>query len=448
MLTSEQFYTHSIRNLPEGSGIARILAAAIQAVEPGAAVRKACQLKEDKLLIGERTFELEKFKRIFLIGIGKAALTMTASAQTILGDRVSSGLIVTKKSSTPYSMNLPVLLTGHPIPDKRSLDAGQQIFALLDGLAESDLVIFLISGGGSALVTFPYPGISLQDMQILTAQLLACGARVDEINTLRRQLDQVKGGGLARRAAPASQISLILSDVVGNPLEAIASGPTVPDPTSRVDALNILKKYQLMDMVPESIKLVLESKTGDYPGDKVRFEKDLTLIIGSNLMAAQAALEQARLEGFNSYLLRNDLQGEAREVAHDLSTHLRWAWQRGDPVPRPACIIAGGETTVSLKGNGRGGRNQELALSAVTDLAGFPDVMLITLATDGEDGVTDAAGAVVTGDSYARAVSLGMHPGDFLVRNDSYPFFQALDDLIKIGSTGTNVNDLTFLLTF
>jgi glycerate 2-kinase len=444
----KSFSTYSLRKSPYGEGIGRILATAIQAVEPGAVVCHAMRLEENKLLIGGKTYQLEKFKRIILIGIGKAALAMVASAEEILGKRVSTGLIVTKNHKQAYFGKMSVLLGGHPIPDERSLLAGERILEMLTGLEENDLVICLISGGGSALVTSPYAGISLKDLQELTTQLLACGASVDEINTLRRQLDRIKGGGLAQKAFPATLISLILSDVVGNPLEAIASGPTVPNPTTQEDALNVLKRYHLLEKVPESILKFLERKTDLLSPRKDQPENIQNIIIGNNLMAAQAALDQARLEGFNPYLLRNDLQGEARQVAHELSTHLRWAWQHGDPVPRPACILAGGETTVILKGNGKGGRNQELALSAVTDLADFPGVMLISLATDGEDGVTDAAGAVVTGDTYRRATALGLSPVPYLDRNDSYPFFLALDDLIKIGSTGTNVNDLMFLFTF
>jgi len=448
MITAEKFSTHSFRNNPHGPGIQRILAAAVQAVEPGAAVRKFVQRSGKKLRIGNLEYDLEKIKRILLIGIGKAAPAMTIALQDLLGDRVCAGLIVTKYRPGGYSGSLTIQEAGHPIPDERSLLAGEQILSLLEGLDASDLVICLISGGGSALVTCPQVGISLEDIQVLTAQLLTCGARIDEINTLRRQLDRIKGGGLALAAAPAQLVSLIMSDVVGNPLEAIASGPTVANPTTRADALNILDKYQLRDKVPESILNILVSNLDKLLPGKADFEKVHNLIVGSNLLAAQAALAQARLEGFNTYLLRTDLQGEAREVAHELCTHLRWAWQRADPVPHPACILAGGETTVSLRGDGRGGRNLELALSAVTDLADFPDVMLVTLATDGEDGVTDAAGAVVTGDSFARAAELGLQPESYLERNDSYPFFSALDDLLKPGETGTNVNDLTFLFTF
>ena len=278
--------------------------------------------------------------------------------------------------------------------------------------------------------------------------LLAGGARIDEMNSLRRRLERLKGGGLVRASNGATIVSLILSDVVGNPLEAIASGPTAPDPTNRSNTLALVEKYGLRGKVPGSILSVLEqAPETSKPGDPI-FQKVQNVVVGSGLLAAQAALKQAELELFHPYLLRIDLQGEARQTAFELATTLRQAKRTGDPVPRPACIIAGGETTVTVTGKGKGGRNTELALAAVTELADFPDVMPITLATDGEDGPTEAAGAVVTGATYRRAAALNLYPDDFLSRNDSYSFFAELDDLLKPGPTGTNVNDLVFLLVF
>jgi hydroxypyruvate reductase len=277
---------------------------------------------------------------------------------------------------------------------------------------------------------------------------LACGARIDEINVLRRRLERIKGGGVVKMANDATIISLILSDVVGNPLEAIASGPTAPDPTDRADALSILTKHGLEDHTPASILHALRiSPETPKPDDSI-FTKVQNIIVGNNQLAAQAALRQAEKEGFHPYLLRMDLQGEAREVALELATFLRQAKRTGNPIPAPACIVSGGETTVTLHGDGKGGRNTELALASVSELADIPGVVLVTLATDGEDGPTDAAGAVVTGESYCRAARLDLQPGDFLARNDSYSFFAALGDLLKPGPTGTNVNDLTFLFIF
>jgi hydroxypyruvate reductase len=272
---------------------------------------------------------------------------------------------------------------------------------------------------------------------------LSSGARIDEVNTLRRQLDRIKGGGLAR-ATKARIISLILSDVIGNPLEAIASGPTAPDPTTKKDALRILKKYGLERQVPDSILSYLEDD-GLSSRDQEQapgFQDVQNIIVGDSRLAAQAALEQAEREGFQSEILTNELQGEAREVGRELARRLRAA---SAVRARPFCLIAGGETTVTLRGNGKGGRNQELALGAVEELRGLEKVMLIALGTDGDDGPTDAAGAVATGQTARKAESLGLDAADSLSRNDAYPFFDALGDLLKTGPTGTNVNDLIFL---
>jgi hydroxypyruvate reductase len=418
-VNTNSFATHSL-NDPR---ILQILCAALSAVDPTEAVQKNIPKLEGK---------------VHGLGIGKASIPMlTALAETI---PLSSALAISKHASSLNSNVFPVLLGSHPIPDSRSLIAGQRVLEFVSSLNEEDTLVCLISGGGSALVTAPYA--PLEDMQTLTSLLLSCGARIDEINTLRRQLDQIKGGGLAR-ATKAKLISLILSDVIGNPLEAIASGPTVPDPTTREDAIEILRKYGIEKQVPKSIMNFLESDSLLSNIEKLasRFNSE-NLIIGDNKLAAQAALEQAQREGFDVEILTNELQGEARDVGVTLAGRLR------DEIikrPRPFCLIAGGETTVTIKGNGKGGRNQELALSAVNELRDLENVMLISLATDGEDGPTDAAGAVVTGESARRAELLGLHAADYLSRNDAYHFFHALGDLIKTGPTGTNVNDLVLL---
>jgi hydroxypyruvate reductase len=363
----------------------------------------------------------------------------------ILGDRLSTGLVIPKRATPGSYSPLTILTGGHPIPDERSLEAGKRTIELVSSLGPDDLLICALSGGGSALVTAPVDGLSLVDTQVLTSAMLTCGASIDEINTLRRRMDKIKGGGIAKITNGTTIVSLILSDVVGSALEAIASGPTAPDPTTRAAALSILVKYQLENRIPISILHSLRTyPETPKPGDPI-FEKVQNVIVGSNLLAAQAALLQAEVDGFQPYLLRTDLQGEARLIAFELTTFLRQASLTGDPIPGPACIVAGGETTVMLAGNGKGGRNTELALAAVSELADFPGVMLITLATDGEDGPTDAAGAIVTGETFRRAAGLGLHPRPYLERNDSYTFFNALDDLLKPGPTGTNVNDLVFL---
>jgi len=456
MLSAESFWTSSLRLAPEGGRITRILAAAIAAVEPGTALERFVKRDGEMLTISGRTYDLRLFRRVVLLGLGKASLAMSHALAEILGGRLSSGLVIPKHAPTISQFPLSILQGDHPVPGKGSLEAGQKTVELVSSLGPDDLLFCLISGGGSALVAAPVEGVSLTALRALTSALLACGARVDEINCLRRRLDRVKGGGIVKMANGATIISLILSDVVGSPLEAIASGPTAPDPTRRLNALSILAKYGLEHQIPSSIRHALRSSPETPKAGDPIFEKVQNVIVGSNLLAAQAALTQAEAEGFHPYLLRTDLQGEARQAAYVLATFQRQAWKTGNPVQRPACIVVGGETTVTLrhgsgqalKESGKGGRNTELALASVSELANFPGVMLVTLATDGEDGPTDAAGAVVTGETLSRAAGLGLHPGDFLERNDSYTFFSTLDDLLKSGPTGTNVNDLVFLFIF
>jgi glycerate 2-kinase len=427
-MDDNRFATHSL-NDPR---ILRILSAALEAVDPFRAVQPHLPTLEGP---------------VFGLGIGKAAIPMMdALAEQI---PLSGGLAITKFGAGVSRESYTVIEGGHPVPDARSLEAGTRALDFISSLKADDTLVCLISGGGSALVTAPY--VPLEDLQTLTALLLSGGARIDEINTLRRQLDRLKGGGLAR-ATKAKIVSLILSDVIGNPLEAIASGPTAPDPTTKKDALNILKKYDLERQAPDSILLYLEHDSllskyheqasprrhGDAPG----FQNVQNIIIGDNKLAAQAALRQAEQQSFQAEILTNELQGEAREVGRDLAQRLR---VDSSNRARPFCLIAGGETTVKVRGKGKGGRNQELALAAVDELSGLQDAMLIALATDGDDGPTDAAGAVVTGESAQRAAMLRLDAADYLSRNDAYPFFEALGDLLKTGPTGTNVNDLIFL---
>jgi hydroxypyruvate reductase len=346
-----------------------------------------------------------------------------------------------------------VLPGGHPIPTGDSLRSAQSLAEFLaDGRAD-DLVFCLISGGGSALMTLPQDGVSLEDMQSLTRLLLASGADIGEINTLRKHLDRVKGGGLARLAAPAQLVTLVLSDVIGSPLDVIASGPTVADLSTYGDAYGILEKYHLDAKAHAAVISSLhkglrgESPETVKPGDSL-LERVTNQVIASNTHAAQAALAQAQAEGFNPLLLTTYLQGEAVQAGGVLASILRQVQDTGQPVARPACIVVGGETTVTLRGSGLGGRNQELALGAVRLLAGLPGVALVTLATDGEDGPTDAAGAIVTGDILPRASGLGLELQRAMQENDSYHFFDPTKALLKPGPTGTNVNDLAFLFAF
>jgi glycerate 2-kinase len=452
----DRFLTSTLSLMPWGQAVVRILAAALEAVEPEAAVRKHLRRQDRHLMIGERKYDLDQVDRVFIVGAGKAGAPMAQAAVDILAECLESGVVVVKDGYAGNISNIgPVSIVeaGHPIPDQRGCQGAEQIIELLASTREDDLVICLISGGGSAILVSPMDGLNLAVLQDLTSTLLASGANINQINTLRKHLDQVKGGKLAKLAAPAQVASLILSDVVGDPLEAIASGPTVPDPTSFADALNILEYLGILDEVPrEVVDHINKGTHGDLPenpkpGD-ILFEKVYNVLVGSNLTAASAALLQARQEGFNTLLLTTFLQGEARQVSRVLTAIARQVASNNQPIRRPACILAGGETTVTLTGDGKGGRNQELALAAVPDLAGLHEVALVTFATDGGDGPTDAAGAVVTSETLERAQKTGLDPIAYLSQNDSYHFFDSLGDLLKPGPTQTNVNDLAFIFAF
>ena len=386
-MDANRFITHSLRD----PRITHILAKAIDSVEPAKAVWEYLQ-----------KMDLPKHDRVFLLGIGKASESMTQAAAKFFNN-FTDALIITKHASSLIRERITVVESGHPIPDERSLAAGQAALDFVSNLKENDLLVCLISGGGSALVTAPHEGITLKEIQSKTSSLLASGATINGMNAIRRQMDRIKGGGLAR-ATKAKVVSLILSDVIGNSLETIASGLTV-DP-------------------------LLEARVQNF-------------IIGDIRVAAQAAWQQAIIEGFNSEILDLQIKGEAREVGLQFVKRLKEKQNKGH---HPFCLIAGGETTVILNGNGKGGRNQELALAAVHELSGMKDILFVSLATDGDDGPTDAAGAVVNGETRQRAERLGMSAEDYLSRNDAYSFFDPLNDLIKCGYTGTNVNDLIFLI--
>jgi glycerate 2-kinase len=435
--------------------IERVLSAALDAADPRQAVARALALDGEALLTAGERLDLRTVRRVRVIGAGKASQAMARGLVDVLGARISDGVIISKHQDKQIDLPpaIRVLLGGHPVPTADSISSTQALADLLVDGQPDDLIICLISGGGSALMSWPEEGTSLAELQELTRLLLACGADIGEINTLRKHLDRVKGGGLARLASPARLVTLILSDVIGSPLDVIASGPTVADSSTYAQAQDIVRKYRLEDRVPPGIASILERGTrGEIaetvkPGDPV-VENVINQIIASNPQAASAALAQARRDGFHTLLLTTYLQGEASQVGIVLASLLQQIHASADPLPRPACIVAGGETTVTLHGQGLGGRNQEMALGAVFLLSGLPDVALITLGTDGEDGPTDAAGAVVTGKTLQRARALELNPLAYLQSNDSYHFFSALGDLIQPGPTGTNVNDLVFLFAF
>jgi hydroxypyruvate reductase len=451
-----KFITKSMESQTWREKAARIMKAALDSVDPRLAVLQNFTLKNSTLIVNQNEYDLDSYNRVFLVGAGKAGQPMAEAVSEVLGPRLNQGKVIVKEGyrrPSELSKRIDIIEAGHPIPDIRGVNGTYEIIELLEGMQGDDLVVCVISGGGSALMVSPVMGVKLNDLQELTQELLASGATVNEINTLRKHLERAKGGQIARYAAPAKIVSLILSDVVGDPLEVIGSGPSVPDPTTYSDSLSILEQLGIRNKIPASINNhLLNGQDGKVPETpkpgELLFHGVNNLIIGSNRTAALAALRQAEKEGFSSLILTNYLQGEAHQAGQLLGTIIRQLASQNEPIPRPACIIVGGETTVTLHGDGQGGRNQELALGAVIELAGLTDVALMTLATDGGDGITDAAGAVVTGGTLDTAKSMNLDPESYLKRNDSYNFFNPLDDLIKTGPTMTNVNDLAFLFAF
>jgi len=431
------FRTHSLHD----ARIGRILAAALDAVRPG---RLVLQYLDEH--------PLPPHNRLYILGIGKAAEGMVRAAATRV--QFAGALAITKQASGRMAgANGPaspgralassrpgfiLLEAGHPLPDNRSVAAGEAVMHFVTEIRADDLLLCLISGGGSALVAAPRSGVSLEDLRQVTDALLRSGASIEEINIVRRRLDRLKGGGLAA-ATPSPVISLILSDVMDDRLDTIASGLTVSGQPATVQPRAILEKYEIR--TPSSLDAIL-SRPRHWPSSNPR-PRVQNLIVGNNLTARAAAYNQARLEGFHSVMEPGWVQGEASNAGRVLASQLATADRE---MGRPFCIIAGGETTVSVGSGGTGGRNQELALAAVDPLAGLDDVLFIAVATDGNDGPTDAAGAVATGQTCERAAQAGMRADTYLARHDSYHFFDALGDLLRIGYTGTNVNDLALLV--
>ncbi len=435
------------------------MSAALAAVDPAYVIQNSLIREGNQLKLPGHVIDLGNFKRIFVLSVGKAALSMALSTRDLLGERLTEGAILTKKIKgqlpAGFQKQLHYYVGSHPIPNEDGQRATGEIISRFSTLKEDDLVIALISGGSSALFTNPAQGISLLDLKQTNQVLVSSGANIHEINTIRKHLSQVKGGQLAKILHPAQIYTLILSDVIDDQIDMIGSGPTAPDPTTFADAVGIMEKYQLEDILPVSVITRLnqgfQGKIAETPKpNDPAFKKVVNLILANNRQALQAGVEQARSEGFQALPLPQILTGEASTVGEKLAIRLTDMAMHDQPFPRPACLIAGGETTVTLTNieqPGRGGRNLETALSALPTLDGLKDIALITLATDGEDGLTDAAGAVVTGESFPRCQQLGLNPEKYLENHDSYTLFENLDDLLQPGPTGTNVNDLCFLFT-
>lgn len=431
-----------------------ILSAIINAVHPETSVKDALRLEGEVLLVEGRRYDLSLYDHVYLIGFGKASILMARGVKSVLRERMTEGRIIAKTLSRTEGLeNITIYQGSHPVPTNKSIDGAKKLVELVSGLSERDLVICVISGGGSALFTYPHEGILLEELQSLTALLLKSGADINEMNTIRKHIDRVKGGGLAEMIFPASLITLVLSDVIGNPLESIASGPTTADTSTYGDCIAVLEKYHLVDLAPQSIIDHLKRGIAGEIRETLKVDSQVlssvqNVIIGSNYKAALAGLQTARQTAFNSHILTTYLSGEASQAGRFLSNILKEICSSGNPIPRPACIIIGGETTVTVRGEGKGGRNQEVAAGAVRELAGLKDVAMITFGTDGEDGPTDAAGAVISGDTYQEGIDLDLSVRQALAENDTYHYFERLNRLLITGPTGTNVNDITLLFAF
>lgn len=433
-----------------------IFSKAVSAVDPSQRLKETIRIDKDRLSIKtegdtERVFHLATFKKIFLIGTGKASASMAQAIEKIFGDRITQGVISTKYGHVLPLERTEIIEAGHPIPNQKGFEGAKKIQSILKESGPEDLVIFLLSGGGSALSPLPAEGITLEEKQQVTQLLLDCGADIKEINTIRKHISQIKGGWLARWAYPSTIIGFILSDVVGDQLDVIGSGPTVPDISTFNEAWDILEKYGLIKKVARSIqKHLLLGKEGKVeetpkPGDPA-FEKVLNILIGSNILALRAAENEASSYGLNTLILSSSIVGDTREAARFHLAIVKEVMSSGNPLPRPACIISGGETTVTVKGNGLGGRNQEFALAGALEINGLEKVVLLSGGTDGTDGPTDASGAVADYTTVSRARSIGLDPKAHLENNDAYPFFQRLGDLLITGPTHTNVMDVRIVL--
>lgn len=428
-----------------------IVDSAISAGNPAASIRKWVKLNAERLEIADFSVDLNEVGKIVVIGGGKAGVAMAITIEQILGDRLSEGIVNIPEGMLPesYTGKIKFVEASHPIPNGLAMEGARGMLSLVKELGARDLVIFLVSGGGSAMVSLPAEGISLAQLQEGTRLLLKSGANIQELNTVRKHLSAVKGGQLARAAYPARIVSLLISDVVGDGLDIIASGPTYWDTTTFSEALAVFEKYKLIDKVPAEVLCRLKDgikwQIPETPnrGDEC-FQNAYFQIIGSNMDAIEAARKTGRVYGLNVKLLTTKLQGEAREVGQNLSYIAEEVLKEGRQ--RPCLFLLGGETTVHVTGKGVGGRNQELVLSAISGLAGLKDVAMVSFSTDGIDGPTRASGAIVDGFTLERAKEMGINPLTYLEDNNSYHFFEKLKDLVLTGPTGTNIVDCTALL--
>jgi len=427
----------------------RIMSAALRAADPAAAVARTLARGAGGFLVNGRRCPVEG--KLYLVAVGKASQGMAAAALGILGESVTEAIVVsprgygrTLEASPP---RISLLETGHPVPDEKGIAAAHRVSALVAGMGERDTCIVLLSGGGSSLLPLPLPPVTLSEKMETTALLLDSGADIREINTVRKHISAIKGGRLAERAR-GRIVTLAISDVVGDSIDSIASGPTVRDPTAFADAREILARYRLLERVPAAVRRTIEDGVA---GRVPETPKDLparheALVIASNRIAVEAAMREASACGFAPLLLTTFLAGEAREAGRLIAEIAREARASARPIAAPACIVAGGETTVTVTGGGKGGRNQEIALAAAVELAGESGILITSFATDGREGTTEAAGGYASADTLAAGMRAGLDPRACLADNDSHSFLSAAGECIVTGATGTNVNDITFAL--
>lgn len=428
-----------------------IFQAGLQAVAPGAAIKKFCQLDNEVLSVAGQSYPLNQFNKIFVLGAGKAGASMAKAIEEIIGNRITAGLITVKYDHLEKLNKIKIREAGHPVPDQNGFEAAQEIYQLATSADENTLVLCLLSGGGSALLPLPVTGVTLEDKQKTTRALLACGATIHEINAIRKHLSIIKGGGLARAVYPATLITLILSDVIGDDLDSIASGPCVPDSKTFSDCKAILTKYSIMDEIPPEVLNHIESGIDGNVAETPKagqefFKKTQNVIVASNFNALLRAKEKAEELGYNALLLSSMIEGETRDVAANHIAIAREVQLHGYPLQQPACLLSGGETTVRIQGTGKGGRSQEFTLAAAIKMEGMDTITVLCAGTDGSDGPTDAAGAIADEKTLPRAEAVSLDPQEYLDNNDSYHFFDKLGDLYKIGPTNTNVMDLRIIL--
>lgn len=430
--------------------LARLFQAGLQAVDPYEAVRRQVRIRRGRLTIGSQHYSIQQLNRIVVVGAGKASGRMAQALERQLGARIETGLVVVKYGHGAPTKTIRIIEAGHPVPDNAGLQAGRKIMALIGTLRPDDLLIVLLSGGASSLLPAPASGISLKDKQQTTKLLLRSGATIQEMNAVRKHLSCMKGGQLAA-ATSARVASVILSDVIGNDLGTIGSGPTAPDASTFREARTILERYGVAKTIPASVRRRIEAgitkAVAETPKPRAPlFRRVDNVLIGDNQAAVDAVVKAAKGQGLRTLVLSTTVTGEAREIAKLFGAMAREIAARGRPIRRPCCVIAGGEPTVTIRGQGRGGRAQEFALAAAQEVAGLSDIWVAGFATDGTDGPTSVAGAVVDGGTALRAQRGKLNLFRALQNNDAYPFFKKLHGHIVTGPTGTNVNDLYLLL--